>query len=402
MDVSRPNSYTDFFEIIQPIIETSTNKQIGIMHIHYSKQEYNKIVSKQLNILLGLLLLSFVFALISSVYIRKALSPLHDLADKLADTSIHQPVQPIERQTGIDEISIIQNKICDAFEKVAEYRQEIEDTNKNLENLVEARTIKLTEALEDVRQKEDMLLVQSRFSAMGEMIANIAHQWRQPLNVIKASASMLSFYTKMDKMDTALVLENSQQIQSQADYLSQTIEDFRSFYQDGEKDSFSISHSVTKALSLISASYANNHIAFKFVDSADDTLIGSESKLTQVIINLLNNSRDAILDKKIQGVVVVSIEDTENSIIISVQDNAGGIKEDVLPKIFEPYFTTKHKSQGTGLGLYMSKQIIEKHLGSVIWAENRHFEYEDDKFFGACFKIRFNKTNHATHDNLLI
>lgn len=402
----RKDEYKTFFDAKVSIHSSASGNQIGSVYLKYSKLEYERVISKQLEILFMLLFLALCFALISSIYIKKMLAPLHMLANKLSETSVQNPKLKLEKSHNNDEISIIQNKICDAFEKISDYQKEIEHVNQNLESLVSTRTAKLKEALEDIKQKDNLLIIQSRFSAMGEMMANIAHQWRQPLNIIKSAASMILFYGKLGKIDIETIIKTNEQIQTQIDYLSQTIEDFRDFYKDDEKSEFSIADTISKSIDLISSSYKNNYIVIKFEKTCDAKLIGSQSRLVQVIVNILNNAKDAILGKKMRGLVVIKLDCIENNNLkIQIQDNAGGIDDEISSKIFEPYFTTKHKSQGTGIGLYMSKQIIEKHFKSHLTSENKTFLDDGNSYFGACFTmvipketVQDNTTVHFNHD----
>jgi signal transduction histidine kinase len=233
-------------------------------------------------------------------------------------------------------------------------------------------------------------VVQSRFSAMGEMIANIAHQWRQPLNIIKSSISLVIFQRQMGKLTDESFEQGTEGVIRQVDYLSQTIEDFREFYRDDEQTTFSLTSAIKKSLDLLSASLINNFIAYDYTNIGDITIMGSQSRLVQVFVNIINNSKDAILSNKVSGVVVIDFYVEKGVGIVEIMDNAGGISDDVIGMIFEPYFTTKHKSQGTGLGLYMSKQIVEKNFHAKISASNKQFHFNGSSYYGACFKIEIN------------
>ncbi len=237
------------------------------------------------------------------------------------------------------------------------------------------------------RKKDELLLIQSRFSAMGEMIGNIAHQWRQPLNVIKGTITKIPIYKAMNTIDDSFLDKSVEIIVDQVDYLSNTIDDFRGFYKDDIGEKFSLNDSLKSALNLVSATYENNFIETSIKYSRDEIFLhGSKNRLNQVIINLLNNSKDAILDKTGDdgGRVEVEIRKDNAFVQIIISDNGGGIKEEYLNKIFDPYFTTKNRSQGSGVGLYMSKKIVEDNFKGEIIAENIKFE---KKIIGVRFII---------------
>jgi signal transduction histidine kinase len=378
------------FDVSVPIFTIGNQKKIGSVNLSYSKREYNDIVSKQARIFVLLLLASIIFATFTAVYIRKKLLPLHELANELNNMDMRNPKLTVSIPKDSDELTIIHSNIQNAFTRIADYQAEIYEVNERLEQQVEARTESLKRAIKELQDKENMLVVQSRFSAMGEMIANIAHQWRQPLNIIKSSISLVIFQRQMGKLTDESFEQGTEGVIRQVDYLSQTIEDFREFYRDDEQTTFSLTSAIKKSLDLLSASLINNFIAYDYTNIGDITIMGSQSRLVQVFVNIINNSKDAILSNKVSGVVVIDFYVEKGVGIVEIMDNAGGISDDVIGMIFEPYFTTKHKSQGTGLGLYMSKQIVEKNFHAKISASNKQFHFNGSSYYGACFKIEIN------------
>ena len=238
--------------------------------------------------------------------------------------------------------------------------------------------------------KDSQLLQQSRYAAMGEMIGNIAHQWRQPLSAITTCASGIQLNREMNQSnakDENAALNN---INMNAQYLSQTIDDFRNFFKKDYDDSeFDLNASIRHALSLTQASYKSNNIEVVFsTDNEHITYQGKKSEISQVIMNILHNAKDVfVLNGFKEGIVKVMVSKKDDSIQIRVQDSAGGISFKIIDKIFEPYFTTKHKSQGTGIGLFMSKEIIVKHFNGELSACNEKFVHENKEYFGASFMI---------------
>jgi signal transduction histidine kinase len=384
----------DYFEVESDIKNSLQYEPIGKVTIRYSKTEYNEFLSKQLKALLFMVAVAIFFSIASSFYIRYMLRPLSLLATELVNIDVSEPSLKFQKDTGTSEFSIIRNSIISAFEKVKEYQNEIRNINANLENLVQERTIELSGAIEDLRQKDEMLVVQSRFSAMGEMIANIAHQWRQPLNIIKSSNSLVSFFKKTNKLTDEILQEQNKNIDRQVDYLSQTIEDFRNFYRDEEKIKFSLREAIEKSISLVHPSLDSNSIELHAVYEQDSFLLGSQSRLMQTIVNIINNAKDAINEKNSQRLILMTIGVSNDAPFVKISDSGGGISASALNRLFEPYFTTKHKSQGTGLGLYMSKLIVEKHFGAQISCVNESFKVDGNEYFGAAFTILFDHNSN--------
>jgi PAS domain S-box-containing protein len=241
------------------------------------------------------------------------------------------------------------------------------------------------------KEKDNLIIQQSRFAAMGEMIGNIAHQWRQPLSSISAIATGTRLRYKNNLISDEELDETFVKIKDHTQYLSDTIDDFRDFFnQDKKKELFDIKNIVDKSITLIEASYKSNKIKL-YRDYVDEDIMihGSSSQISQVFLNILNNAKDVLIEKDIQNrVVYVEISKDKEYITISISDNAGGISQDIEAKIYEPYFTTKHKSQGTGIGLFMSKRIIEQNFDGVLENKNREFSVDKQSYYGASFIIR--------------
>ncbi|RXJ89412.1 hypothetical protein CRV01_07985 [Arcobacter sp. CECT 8983] len=240
------------------------------------------------------------------------------------------------------------------------------------------KELKLQEELKD---KEELMIAQSRHAAMGEMISMIAHQWRQPISVVAMSANNILMDIDLDMIDKEALEENAQDIISQTQYLSQTIEDFRNFFKPNkQKESFFVEDVFKDAISVMGKTLENNNIEVKKEFTSGKKVNSFEKEFLQVIINILKNAKEVLVQRDIEHkrIDVYEYLDGEN-IIIKICDNAGGIPEEIINNIFEPYFTTKDELEGTGLGLYMSKIIVEKHLEGKIKAYNQNF--------GACFEI---------------
>ena len=229
-------------------------------------------------------------------------------------------------------------------------------------------------ALLRLKENEKYIFEKEKLASMGEMIGNIAHQWRQPLSVISVAASGMQLKYDMNLLTKEEMEEFNKNIIDSTNFLSSTIDTFRNYIKE-EKifKEIIIQETIKESLEIINTTLKNKYI--KLIDNVDYSkeikikLIAGE--LSQVFLNLINNSKDAILEKKINNAwIKIDLEDLGEKIIISIEDNAGGIPDDIIMNIFEPYFTTKHKSVGTGLGLYMSKEIIEKHLKGKLYVKN--------------------------------
>jgi signal transduction histidine kinase len=223
---------------------------------------------------------------------------------------------------------------------------------------------------------------QSRLASMGEMIGNIAHQWRQPLSVISTASTGILFHKEMGSLTDELVEKEMNTINDNAQYLSQTIDDFRDFIKGETKFStIKIKDIIDGSLSIVQAAIKNHYITLDI--DVDDSLsvYGSKNELEQVLINIINNSKDIIVAKNIaDGYISIKTEITEDGFNLIICDNGGGIPEEVLPRIFEPYYTTKHKSKGTGLGLSMAEKIIRERHQQTIEAYNDHIEHDGKNY----------------------
>jgi signal transduction histidine kinase len=236
--------------------------------------------------------------------------------------------------------------------------------NAELEQRVHERTAEL-------REKDRMLLQQNRLAAMGEMINNIAHQWRQPLNVVGLNIQALQMYYHAGKCDREFIDGKVKHCMEVIRHMSQTIDDFRNFFKpDREKTEFDVSQTIQQAIDLVADNLQRNSIEVRAEIDPDAALFGYANEFSQVILNILQNARDALVERRpFDRCIILRCTVEEGKTVITVGDNAGGIAEEIMEKIFEPYFSTKGV-QGTGIGLYMSKNIIETNMGGTITANN--------------------------------
>jgi len=261
-------------------------------------------------------------------------------------------------------------------------RKRIEKINTNLE-------YEIKKAVESNREKDYALSQQSKMAAMGEMLENIAHQWRQPLSVISAAVSGLKLQKDYKILEDEQFYRSINTVLNNTEHLSETINTFRDFFKsDQEKTLINLNNTFNKTQKLIQSKYKNSNI--KIISNIEEVeFSGLETDLIQVFMNIFSNAKDALesVSQEQEKYIFIDIDKDKYNAIIKIKDNAGGIPLDIIGNIFDPYFTTKHKSQGTGIGLYMSTEIISKHMNGQIQVENDSYIYEDISYVGAKFTI---------------
>ena len=304
-----------------------------------------------------------------------------------------------------DEIFIIIISLNDITNELLA-NEKLKRLNNNLEEIVEEKTKKLTDLNENLeerikkevqlnRDKDKKLIQQSRYAALGEMIANIAHQWRQPLSAISSTSSSIALQMDLEIAKQDDIKDALTSIDKYVNYLNETIEDFRAFFKKNKEIiKFNVLDILHNSLNITSAAYKDNDITISYDLEIEELLVeGYPNELSQALINVLNNAKDALLENSIyKKHVHIHTFETETCNALAIYDNAGGIDEKVISKIFDPYFTTKHQSQGTGIGLYMSKDIIEKNMKGMLSVENKTFIVNDKTYYGACFTISIPKS----------
>lgn len=234
----------------------------------------------------------------------------------------------------------------------------------------------------ELKRKGEMLITQSRYAAMGELIGMIAHQWRQPLSAISSAAAnikiKLLLANSSKNKTTDEIIKGIEDIETYVKRLSLTIDDFRNFYKDTQElQSLSLETVISKAIHIVNSSLISEEVEVVYNYTYHDEVQVNENELIQVVLNILKNSQDNFKEKNIQH-PRININVTDHC--IEICDNGGGINEDIIEKIFDPYFSTKELLNGSGIGLYMSKTIIEEHHKGSIKVENTEN--------GVCFQIR--------------
>jgi PAS domain S-box-containing protein len=251
-------------------------------------------------------------------------------------------------------------------------RKRAEEALKAKQYELEAANSSLVSSLDQLYGSNRMMIQQSRLAAMGEMIGNIAHQWRQPLNTLGLFTQRIGYFYDTPSFNKEFLDTSIAKSMEIIQYMSRTIDDFRSFFAtDREKSKFSVDEAVGKAISLIEASFKESRIHLERERSENVIINGYPNEYAQVLLNILINARDALTERNVTSPRVKITICSHNGVsLVTVADNAGGIPDDCADKIFDPYFTTKGPQQGTGVGLFISKAIIENNMGGTLTARN--------------------------------
>ncbi|MGB6327350.1 MAG: HAMP domain-containing sensor histidine kinase [Halarcobacter sp.] len=254
-----------------------------------------------------------------------------------------------------------------------------------MNNMIDNLEFKIQEQIDKRLEQEQLLIQQSKLASMGEMIGNIAHQWRQPLAEICAIHMNMKVTYDFDKFTKEYLTKKMKEANTLTTYMSQTITDFQNFFKpQGEKEEFSVEKACREAFFILESSLKYHNVDTTISVVEDSIVFGYKNEYSQVILNVLSNAKDILIEREIKNPEIkIKIKTGDNFAIIKIQDNAGGVKENIIEKIFDPYFTTRHKTQGTGIGLYMSKNIIERNMNGFINVRN-----QDN---GALFTIKVKK-----------
>ncbi len=366
---------------------TLFSESLGKIYLGLSTKFYvqakKEMITRSIIIAIMELILSAILLITVSKWIIKNLVKLTHSADAIARGDYSQRINLGNSKETIE--------LQESFNLMA---RNIEKSILDLKHLNQKEKELFEELKSQVKinHEQDILLKhQSRMVIIGEMLNNIAHQWRQPLSAITVQMSGLKLRKELDLIEDEEIENTADSVMKYANYLSNTIDDFRDYVKDynSKKEYFNIETSLNKSLDIVSVSLENNFITLNIEHSENELLVdGVINELTQVFINILNNSKDILNENNIQEKLIeIKFLKENNKITITIQDNAGGVKEDIIHKIFDPYFTTKYNNQGTGIGLYMSAKIIHEHFLGQIIVKNENIEFNNKTYKGAKFFI---------------
>ncbi|GFO56842.1 hypothetical protein GMSM_38490 [Geomonas sp. Red276] len=262
-----------------------------------------------------------------------------------------------------------------ATEEITERKQAEEalrESEKRYRQLSEALEQRVKEAVDEIREKDRILILQGRQAVMGEMISNIAHQWRQPLNMLALLVQELQITQQKEGLTEEFVVSNVGRSLEIIKQMSKTIDYFRYFFRpDKEKVPFRVLESLEKTVAILDGSFRSHNIEITLATEGDPVVEGFPTEFVQVLLNILINARDALVSRKPPAPrIAVRMCAEDGKTVVTVADNAGGVPEAIIDRIFDPYFTTKGPEQGTGIGLFMCKTIVEKNMGGRLSVRN--------------------------------
>ncbi|RXJ67147.1 hypothetical protein CRV08_11185 [Halarcobacter ebronensis] len=400
-----PSSKIEVFHYVTPIIISGSSW--GHIHLSFSLKQFHKKIENMYYSFFTFFVILLVIIFLISFFIARSFSKpiisLNEVANEISKGNLGLR----SFNNNSDEIGHLSKSFNMMISKIESSQKELKDSYEKLEDRVEERTLELnktnkmledkTHELEQLNQvldkkvkeevekrakQEKLLMHQSRLAAMGEMIGNIAHQWRQPLSMITTAASGMKVEKEFGLSNNESELNKIEVIIKTSNYLSNTIEDFSNFFKPNKhKETFHIEDKLQQSLELVASSLKFHHIIVE--EDLDKTIEikGFPNEYAQAILNILTNSKDVLVQRKIKNpTIFIKLYKDNNYAVLEIEDNAGGIDEKIIDKIFEPYFTTKHKYQGTGIGLYMSKMIVEENMQGKLGVENSKH--------GALFKIK--------------
>ena len=369
IELKNANNFKTLFVQSNDIIDPFNKRTIATLTLTYSNKYFNSIQNKIDTTLLFTFLFTLFIFFIFYIFVRNNLNALHTIATALQKYSSTKQINPIVLHNKCTEMNTIANVANEMLENIARHLHKLKSFNSELKEQVQIE-------IKKQQKQENLLIHQSRQAAMGEMLESIAHQWRQPLNIIGISVTNLETLSLLGKIDDKDLKDKLSIISLNVNYMSNTIDDFRNFLSPNRNVVlFNPKKSIQETLKIVDAQLKNNNISYTFNSTNSLLFAGVESEFIQVLFILINNAKDAInSSKKIEhskhGKIVINLYPKNDKGVIEVIDNGTGIQEDIIETIFEPYFTTKFAASGTGIGLYIAKNIIENRMKGLLSAKN--------------------------------
>jgi signal transduction histidine kinase len=349
---------------VSEILKSQTKSMEEIVTENQSEiEKFIKALINELTVVTFIMVILIIFvAMWMSGYLSQKIENILMGTKKFSDNQLDYRI----KVSSNDEIGQLERSFNEMASKIEGLIKEEKDINEHLEKKVDEEQSKQ-------KEQEQILIQQTRLAAMGEMIGNIAHQWRQPLNALGLVLQNLKFSYEIGDLDDDMMNRSVSKADMITKSMSKTIDDFRDFFKPNKaKEYFDINKSTLDAIALVESTLEHHKIELiKDFEEDEIEIFGFPNEFSQVVLNVLSNAKDALLENKIENPkIIIKTKSDENNIFISIKDNAIGVKEDIIHKIFEPYFTTKDEVQGTGIGLYMSKIIIERNMNGQIYVEN--------------------------------
>jgi len=384
-NLAREHYFKDDYLFIHTKIYLSNSRYLILALTTTNK--FFKEQSQEYEYTLGIyiLIISFVVAFVTLSVVRYLISPIQRLTQKAKMIAVNPQGKGFETFQTNDEIEDLSRSLQSMLnelnrskreieKKVEERTKELHTLNANLEKSV------LEKTKENMKQLE-LLQQQNKLASMGEMIGAIAHQWRQPLNELSIAIQNIKYDFDDGVIDKEYIENFIAETKKIIMFMSHTIDDFRNFYRiDKTKEPFDVKEAIEKSVFMQKAQLENHNIHIE-IRGQSFTIDGYKNEFQQAILNIINNAKDILVEKEVPN-AEITIELTNNTVKIS--DNGGGVPLEIIERIFEPYFTTKEEGKGTGMGLYMSKMILEENMHAKFSVHNR-----DN---GSEFRIDFNDT----------
>ena len=308
------------------------------------------------------------------------MSKLLNLSIAKASANIEQDIIFVEDAIGVvNDLKL--GKLSSRLHSSAQ-AQELQLLKNVINAMIDNLESKINEEIFKRSEQEKLLIQQSKLASMSEMIGNIAHQWRQPLGEISALLINIQVKHEFNDLDEHSLLSSIQQCVKISTFMSGTISDFQNFFKPSkEKEVFEISEACERSIAILQASLKYHGIEFSFDISEKMEVLGYPNEFAQALLNILSNAKDVLSEREISNPFIrLNLKKGYKYILIVIEDNGGGIAREQMERIFEPYFTTKYAKQGTGIGLYMTKMIIENNMGGIITVKNTEI--------GALFTIK--------------
>lgn len=365
----------------------------GVVQIDFTTKEHqaniNAMYQRLLTISLLALFVTLIVGYFFATWLTRPIAQISMVAAQVASGDLQARVA-IDRHDEIGELSVSFNQMVDALQQS---KKDMQNYSRELEEQVALRTFELDELNQSLdrrvreevaeRKKQEVLLIQqSRLAAMGEMIGSIAHQWRQPLNALGLVLQNMSMQYRHGQLTDESMARMTDKAARLLERMSSTIDEFRNFFKPSKhQDYFNLRRAMVSAADIMEAALKNHSIELTLECDDSIEVFGIVGELSQVLLNLLGNAKDALLDSgQVRPRILMQAACVPGGVRIVVEDNGGGIPPNVIDKIFEPYFTTKEEGKGTGIGLYMSKTIVESYLrgrlGVTNTAEGARFTLE--------------------------
>jgi C4-dicarboxylate-specific signal transduction histidine kinase len=344
--------------------------------LEVSTSEIDKLSAGVMRNSLLVALFACLFAIFLNIFImRKPILELEGIADFAQELPTHFGLDAPEAHSTT-ELANLSSNLTAASHKLYDQNRALEESNHELGELNTVLEDRVKEQTDKAIEHERLLVQQSKMAAMGDMMGAIAHQWRQPLNALAITIQDIGLANDYNELTDDYIKSSILRCMNSIRFMSKTIDDFRDFFKPNkEMVNFEIKTVIDSTLSIVSAQLKSAGVKLE-VSGDDFTTFGYPSEMSQVILNLISNAKDAVLDTKqrngdeYEGCIWINTRKNGNEGTVAVSDNGGGVPVHVIERVYEPYFTTKEQGKGTGIGLYMSKTIIDNHMNGRIEVVN--------------------------------